>query len=59
LHRRQNPRVNRATPRNLNVRTIYAAMQLFCAASIVRDMSQNASDNYAIDKAEKISHLRD
>jgi hypothetical protein len=41
----------------LYVRTIYAAMQQFCAASIARDMSQNASDNYAIDNAAKIPHL--
>jgi hypothetical protein len=41
----------------LYVRTIYAALQLFCAASIARDMSQNASDNYAIDNAAKIPHL--
>jgi len=43
----------------LCVRTIHAALQLFCAASIVRDMSQNASDNYAIDNAAKMPQSRD
>jgi hypothetical protein len=41
----------------LCVRAIHAALQLFCIASIARDMSQNASDNYAIDNAAKIPHL--
>jgi hypothetical protein len=41
----------------LYVRTNYAALQRFCIASIARDMSQNASDNYAIDNAAKIPHL--
>jgi len=41
----------------LYVRAIYAALQRFCAASIARDMSQNASDIYSIDNAAKIPHL--
>jgi hypothetical protein len=57
LHRWQYPRVNRATPRNYNVRTIHAALQLFCAASIAHDMSQNASCFYVIDNAAKIPRL--